>query len=429
LEAFSVLKKSFSHPAHGVRKAAVEVLPSNQLAAEVIQMNNLLKDANLGVRKSVLLAIAALPPSNELGKLVQEASKNPENEKDEWLAKALFAAAISHREGFLASSSVIDQSINNEQLNFSDRLAKLVSQEIYVIDRRNPIVSSPDVKGKEIFIKSSIITRAESLQGVIVAQGGKSDGYGLYVKDGKLNFTVNMGGKSYTATTTDPLPEKFDVLASMTQNGEINIELGGKIVANAKAPSLFTKSLIQELRISKDLEGDDKIGNYEEPTRGGVFALRGDMQNSSIELKTPSKLEVKAETITNNTALKPIVINIKVIPDMMQFDKKLINVKAGQKVTIDFENPDGMQHNFLIIKPKSLEKVGAAADAMLRDPKAADKNYTPSIPEVLQSIKLLNPEESFQLTFTAPTEPGDYPFVCTFPGHWRGMNGIMRVTK
>ena len=41
---------------------------------------------------------------------------------------------------------------------------------------------------------------------------------------------------------------------------------------------------------------------------------------------------------------------------MMQFDKKLINVKAGQKVTIDFENPDGMQHNFLLIKPKSLKK-------------------------------------------------------------------------
>ena len=429
LEAFSVLKKSLSHPAHGVRKAAVEVLPSNQLAAEVIQMNNLLKDVNLGVRKSVLLAIAALPPSNELGKLLQEASKNPENEKDEWLSKALFAAAISHREGFLASRPVIDQSNNNEQLNFSDRLAKLVSQEIYVIDRRNPIVSSPDVKGKEIFIKSSIITRGESLQGVIIAQGGKSDGYGLYIKDGKLNLTVNMEGKPYTATTTEPLPEKFDVLASITQNGEINIELGGKKVATAKAPSLFTKSLVQELRIAKDLEGDDKIGNYEEPTRGGVFALRGDMQNSSIELKTPSKLEVKAETITNNTVLKPIVINIKVIPDMMQFDKKLITVKAGQKVTIDFENPDGMQHNLLIIKPKSLEKVGAAADAMLRDPKAADKNYTPSIPEVLQAIKLLNPEESFQLTFTAPTEPGDYPFVCTFPGHWRGMNGIMRVTK
>jgi azurin len=138
---------------------------------------------------------------------------------------------------------------------------------------------------------------------------------------------------------------------------------------------------------------------------------------------------VKAETIRKKHVLKPIVINIKVIPDMMQFDKKLINVKAGQKVTIDFENPDGMQHNFLIIKPKSLEKVGAAADAMLSDPKAANKNYIPSIPEVLQSIKLLNPEESFQLTFTAPTEPGDYPFVCTFPGHWRGMNGIMRVTK
>ncbi|MCH8962102.1 MAG: hypothetical protein IH820_12455 [Bacteroidetes bacterium] len=31
------------------------------------------------------------------------------------------------------------------------------------------------------------------------------------------------------------------------------------------------------------------------------------------------------------------------------------------------------------------------------------------------------------LTFTAPTEPGDYPYVCTFPGHWRTMQGVMQV--
>jgi azurin len=25
-------------------------------------------------------------------------------------------------------------------------------------------------------------------------------------------------------------------------------------------------------------------------------------------------------------------------------------------------------------------------------------------------------------------QAGDYPFVCTFPGHWRIMNGVLTVT-
>ncbi len=29
--------------------------------------------------------------------------------------------------------------------------------------------------------------------------------------------------------------------------------------------------------------------------------------------------------------------------------------------------------------------------------------------------------------FTAPKEPGEYPYVCTFPGHWRLMKGVMTV--
>jgi azurin len=113
----------------------------------------------------------------------------------------------------------------------------------------------------------------------------------------------------------------------------------------------------------------------------------------------------------------------------MKYDKKLITVKAGQKVIINFSNPDNMQHNLVITQKGMLDKVGAAADAMLQDPKAAAKNYVPRIPEVLHYTRLLNVDEEVTLQFTAPSQPGDYPFVCTFPGHWRIMNGILRVVK
>jgi azurin len=34
---------------------------------------------------------------------------------------------------------------------------------------------------------------------------------------------------------------------------------------------------------------------------------------------------------------------------------------------------------------------------------------------------------SVTVHFRAPSEPGDSPFVCTFPGHWRVMNGVLHV--
>ena len=122
-------------------------------------------------------------------------------------------------------------------------------------------------------------------------------------------------------------------------------------------------------------------------------------------------------------------ILIEVVPDLMKFDTDTFKVAAGEKIILELDNMDGMQHNMVISSPGTLEKVGAAADAMLRDPKAAENHYVPQIPEVLFATELVGPGEIFTLEFTVPTEPGYYPFVCTFPGHWRMMNGIMEVEK
>jgi azurin len=73
--------------------------------------------------------------------------------------------------------------------------------------------------------------------------------------------------------------------------------------------------------------------------------------------------------------------------------------------------------------------VGAAADKLAQDPNGAKMNYVPKIPEVLKATPLINPGGKYTLTIKLPDVPGDYPYVCTFPGHWRLMNGILRVTK
>ena len=121
------------------------------------------------------------------------------------------------------------------------------------------------------------------------------------------------------------------------------------------------------------------------------------------------------------------IVKIKSLREMMQYDLKSFTVSAGKTVEIVFENPDAMQHNLVIGKPKSLEKIGKAADKMITDPNGATNNYVPEMPEILFATALVNPDQTVRLRFTAPLKPGDYPYICTFPGHWRLMNGIMTV--
>jgi putative membrane-bound dehydrogenase-like protein len=122
-------------------------------------------------------------------------------------------------------------------------------------------------------------------------------------------------------------------------------------------------------------------------------------------------------------------IQIGTVINELEFDKTEFSVKAGETVKIVFKNPDFMQHNLLIIEPGSLQKVGKAADELAGEPNAAEQNYVPDMSEVLFSTALINPDQTVTLTFTAPEEPGEYPYVCTFPGHWRTMQGIMTVTE
>jgi azurin len=90
-------------------------------------------------------------------------------------------------------------------------------------------------------------------------------------------------------------------------------------------------------------------------------------------------------------------------------------------------NPDAMPHNVVIGRPGAVEAIGTAAASMAPSPDPAVKPYVPALPSVLFSTRLVQQGESERLVFTAPTEPGAYVFLCTFPGHWLRMYGVMLV--
>ncbi len=120
-------------------------------------------------------------------------------------------------------------------------------------------------------------------------------------------------------------------------------------------------------------------------------------------------------------------IAIATVKERMLFNVTEFSVKPGQPVSLAFSNPDAMAHNLVICKPGSAEEIGMAGNEMAKDPDGMKKDYIPPTDKILWHTKLINPNTAETLRFTAPSSPGDYPYLCTFPGHWVIMRGVMHV--
>jgi azurin len=285
-------------------------------------------------------------------------------------------------------------------------------------------LEAPDVINKEINISGDLQKiRDLPYQGLIVAHGDIVNGYGVFLKENKLYFQVNQEGKSFVVNSeTLPATGKVTFRASLLKEGAMGLSVNNKQIANTLSSGLFTQPFKTGFRVGvEDKIGSEKVAEYVD-----TFRIRAALTSAKLEVFTPGS--AKSVAATGKPAVAKVIV-VKVIKDVMKFDKTLITAKAGSVVQIDFQNPDHMQHNLVLIKPKTSEKVGAAADKLAMDPNGTKLNYVPRMPEVLQATPLVNPGGKFTLTFTVPDAPGDYPFLCTFPGHWRIMKGIMRVTK
>ncbi|MBC7922883.1 MAG: auracyanin family protein [Ferruginibacter sp.] len=109
----------------------------------------------------------------------------------------------------------------------------------------------------------------------------------------------------------------------------------------------------------------------------------------------------------------------------LKFDTEVITVKAGTKIKLTFQNTDDMLHNVVFTTPEAADFVGAQAATMGLNGQQLD--YVPPLHHVLSHTRLLQPGESDTIYFTAPDQPGDYQYVCTYPGHYLLMRGVLKV--
>lgn len=116
--------------------------------------------------------------------------------------------------------------------------------------------------------------------------------------------------------------------------------------------------------------------------------------------------------------------------DTMRFNVSELQTTAGEETTVTFKNVGSlpkaaMGHNFVVLKPGT--DVAAFGNAAVT---AAANEYIPTdaalADQVVAHTKVLGPGESDSTTFTIE-EPGEYPFICSFPGHWAIMRGVLHV--
>jgi azurin len=119
-------------------------------------------------------------------------------------------------------------------------------------------------------------------------------------------------------------------------------------------------------------------------------------------------------------------LEVKILPGL-RFDRSELRVHRGERLTVRLVNPDVMPHNWVLASLGARDRLGAMADAIISDPGAPGRHYIPESAPVLVHTPLVPAGGSGVIHFNAPSEPGRYPFLCTFPGHWRLMQGELVV--
>jgi uncharacterized protein len=484
--------KALKNDCAGVRKNAVQILPRNAISVEVLLKNDVLNDAEPLVVMNAILALSEMPLSDASEKAILDKLMMTKDTEDLFMTDA-FACALNSNGQVLLKKAIkltaqnakpkmsTEMPMNHDHSkNISDKIESKIEDESkpdlmitnIVFDPASPTVRG--YVGMKIEVKNlgkaipkgviiSIVLKIESgdKKTEIISQNfeaGVATGETIQITkntngpwSGGIGYSTDISGE-YTVTAD---VDKFnEVLEGNEKNNRFQTKITFKKPENMLnyAIGRATKSLtsISDFEAVFGLIQESKKLDNE----GATMLIKGiadgwpakkkitpTVEQTSILDNLEKGISSESKVYLNrwkSNFLIPVatkkdpnlqVIVLKTLPEAMKYDQKQFVVKAGLPVEINFENHDAMQHNLVIGKPKSLEIIGKAANKMITEKDAAERNYVPSIPQILFSTPIINPNQTFSLKFIAPTTPGNYPFVCTFPGHWSIMNGVMKVVK
>lgn len=115
--------------------------------------------------------------------------------------------------------------------------------------------------------------------------------------------------------------------------------------------------------------------------------------------------------------------------DQMRFSVTEIEAAPGEQLRVVHNNfgrmpKQTMGHNWILFT--KMEE--SALNTLAMEAAQNSPTYLPrDTSKIIVKSNLLGPGESDTVVFNAPTEPGDYVFACTFPGHFAMMRGVLKV--
>jgi putative membrane-bound dehydrogenase-like protein len=465
----AAVNAALKHPSQGVRRAAAKVLPRD--AEAVTAILPLLTDKELLVRLTALNELCSLPASDTAGRAIHAIEKDKANMSDRWLPVARTLAAVRHGAGFLAAALEAAPAASAPE---KEAPPKVDAKNLFLNPGAEEVsgtlpanwrvrtyngeakhsAASPGRSGKNAFLIESTTGSDTSfhfdldlipghdylLAGWIKTQDLKTrvGGKGAMLEIHQLN-----GSQPYTRPITGTKDwTRVELKFSTRRQREVSINLlyGGWGQATGKTwwddlelidlgpsqgggesgPQVDAVAVVSQNLAA--FGGPSAIAAVKEAASKKQSLLSASVLKTLGTAPTAAVVEETEEQLAKTHQ----ILKIKSTIGTLNYDVKEFEVKAGKPVAIIYENPDALQHNVIVGKPGTYEIIGAAADKMMTDAQGLAKSYIPDMPEVIAKCKLLDPRQRAIIKFT-PDKPGDYPYVCTFPGHWRLMHGLIKA--
>ncbi len=422
-EMLKLIQSALSHPAAAVRKAALQILPADKLALDIILESGILEDTHGPTKLAAINKLWDLPSSEVLGETLLTLTRNKKLTEDLWLARATYVAAVKHKESFVktlskSEPSAIAASQGSTTTDVTDYKAAVLNINDWK-DIPVPLWLSHTDHEELVGFSGLFWYRTEiDLPAGASGSSGKFSLPGAWSRD-----TVYINGRMIGAGAGWDVQRDYNIPTGLLKKGKnsiaVKIQGGGGIGGDKDKMYLTYGSERVELAGTWKYKIEKVIssGRSEYADGDGIV---------DVFLKNYGPYAIQQhDKLTNRKVDRTIII--KTIKDQMKYDITEIKATPGEVLKIKFVNNDAMQHNLLLVSQGALSLVGNKAEIMAKEKDAAEKDYTPDMNEVLYKIPMIDPGSEFELIIDVPEEMGDYPYVCTFPGHWQTMNGILKV--
>lgn len=378
-EVTAAIESALSNNSDAVRKAGIALLPNDLAGTELLVKSGLLESDNLHVRLAAILRASELPETDALSQTLQKISLDPTNLNDQWLNAAV---KIYFREQNYES---VDKELVETVIPAADEES---SEWKYTFEQPAQNWSSPDFDDSDWRVGQSVFG-TESMSDQIRTTWNSED---IWLrKEVVLEDLID------------------DPVLKVMHDENYRVYVNGEMVFKDKG----THRGYNLIRLGKSVGPSFKKGK-------NIIAVycHNEHDRQFIDVGIGQVKKIKPDQI----------ISLNTVPQKMAFDQTVLYAMAGEEIEISLTNKDEMPHNLVLIEEGSLESFGALVDKFLQNPDAEKMQYVPESRYVLAATDMLDPGKQEVIRLRVPDKPGDYPFICTFPGHWRMMQGVLKVS-